>query len=41
MQAADLRFGQPPNLRFVVTVVLDRELKVLAENFEYGMVVRQ
>ena len=40
VQAADLRFGQPPNLRFIVTVVLDRNLQVLSEEFKFGMVVR-
>ena len=41
VQAADLRFGAPPNLRFVVTVTLDRDLRVLSEEFNYGALIRQ
>ncbi len=37
VEAADLRFGQPPDLRFVVTVVLDQNLNVMSEDFRYGM----
>ena len=37
VQAADLRFGAPPNLRFVATVVLDGQLRVLSEEFQYGL----
>lgn len=37
VDAADLRFGQPPNLRFIVTVVLDQNLGVLSEEFRYGI----
>jgi len=40
VQAGDLRFGAPPNLRFVVTVVLDRNLQVLSEKFEFGISLR-
>ncbi len=36
VEAADLRFGQPPALSFVATVVLDRNLQVLSEEFRYG-----
>jgi membrane-bound metal-dependent hydrolase YbcI (DUF457 family) len=37
VEAADLRFGQPPNLRFIVTVVLDQSLRVMSEEFRYGI----
>lgn len=36
VEAADLRFGQPPMLGFAATVVLDRNLQVLSEEFRYG-----
>ena len=37
VEAADLRFGQPPAMRFIVTVVLDQNLRVMSEEFRYGM----
>ena len=37
VEVADLRFGQPPALRFVVTVVLDQNLRVMSEEFRFGL----
>ena len=37
IEVGDLRFGQPPDLHFVVTVVLDRNLRVMSEEFAFGV----
>ncbi len=37
VEAMDLRFGEPPDRRFVATAILDRELKVLQAWFAFGL----
>ena len=37
IEVGDLRFGQPPDLHFVVTVVLDPNLQVISEEFRFGV----
>ena len=37
VEVGDLRFGQPPDLHFVVTVVLDQNLRPMSEDFKFGV----